>query len=203
MMISTKVGKEIDSARKFGEQLEQIVVSKNQFPIDDRNVLLIAYWALMFDYHKGILSLLQSEFCGAAFALVRPVVEAVVRAHVAVKGLDEDLKRIQNDEYTVNFKQIGPKIDADFGLDHLMENFLNDVTRSALHSYTHSGLLQLGRRFDGNDIKPNYSEGETIEVIRVTTSAIFMVTNLVTKYFGFERDWSRVTDLYVEWGKHS
>jgi hypothetical protein len=202
-MISEKVRKEIDSARHLGEQLEDIVISKNQFPTGDRNVLLIAYWALMFDYHKGILSLLQSKFFGAAFALVRSVVEAVVRAHVALKGSEEDLQRIQNDEYTVNFKQIGAKIDADFGLDHLMENFLNDVTRSALHSYTHSGLLQLGRRFDGNDIKPNYRDEEITEVIRVATSAIFMVTNLVTKHFGFEQDWENVTQLYVEWGKHS
>jgi hypothetical protein len=201
-MISEKVKKELDSARKFGEQLEQLVVSKNQFPSDDRNVLLIAYWALMFDFHKGILSLLQSEFCGSAFALVRPVVEANVRGHVALKGSEEDLQRIQKDDYTVNFKQIGAKIDADFGLDHLMENFLNDVTRKALHSYTHSGLQQLGRRFDGNEIKPNYSDDEIIEVTRVTTSAIFMITNLVTKHFGFEDDWKKVGEMFEEWGKH-
>jgi hypothetical protein len=85
-MTSANVQTEIDGARKFGERVEAIVVSKSQFPTGDRNVLLIAYWALMFDYHKGILSLLQSEFFGAAFALVRPVVEAVVRAHVALKN---------------------------------------------------------------------------------------------------------------------
>lgn len=201
-MIGERVQKEIDSARKFGEQLEEIVVGKNQFPTGDRNVLLVAYWALMFDYHKGILSLLRSEFFGAAFALVRPVVEANVRAHVALKGSEEDLGRIQSDEYTVNFKAIGAKIDAEFGLDHLMENFLNEVTRSALHSYTHSGLLQLGRRFDGHDIKPNYSDDEVIEVIRVTTSAVFMVTNLVTKHFGFEEDWKNVGQMFEGWGKH-
>ena len=201
-MISERVQKAIDSARKFGEQLEEIVVGKNQFPTGDRNVLLVAYWALMFDYHKGILSLLQSEFFGAAFALVRPVVEANVRAHVALKGSEEDLGRIQSDDYTVNFKVIGAKIDADFGLDHLMENFLNEVRRSALHSYTHSGLFQLGRRFHGNDIKPNYSDDEVIEVIRVTTSAVFMVTNLVTKHFGFEEDWKNVGQMFEEWGKH-
>lgn len=182
--------------------MEEIVVGKNQFPTGDRNVLLVAYWALMFDYHKGILSLLRSEFFGAAFALVRPVVEANVRAHVALKGSEEDLGRIQGDEYTVNFKAIGAKIDAEFGLDHLMENFLNEVTRSALHSYTHSGLLQLGRRFDGHDIKPNYSDDEVIEVIRVTTSAVFMVTNLVTKHFGFKEDWKNVGQMFEGWGKH-
>lgn len=121
---------------------------------------------------------------------------------MALKGSEEDLGRIQSDAYTVNFKAIGAKIDADFGLDHLMENFLNEVTRSALHSYTHSGLLQLGRRFDGNDIKPNYSDDEVIEVIRVTTSAVFMVTNLVTKHFGFEEDWKNVGQMFEEWGKH-
>ena len=200
--MSDKIQKELDSARKLGKQLEQVVVSKNQFPIDDRNVLLVAYWALLFDFHKAILSLLQSELFGAAFALVRPVVEANVRSHVVLKCSEEDLKRIQNDDYTVNFKQIGAKIDADFGLDHLMENFLNDVTRNALHSYTHSGILQLGRRFDGNDIKPNYSDDEIIEVVHVATSAIFMVTNLVTKHFGFDEDWKKVGKMFEEWGTH-
>ncbi len=119
-MIGENVNKQIDKARRFGEQLEGIVVSRKQFPAGDRNLLLIAYWALMFDYHKGILSLVQSEFFGAAFALVRPIIEANVRAHIALKGSEGDLRRIQNDEYTVNFKQIGAQIDAQFGLDHLM-----------------------------------------------------------------------------------
>src|SRR5271165_6234242 len=106
-MPTAKVQKEIDCARKFGEQLEEIVVSKDQFPVGDRNVLLIAYWALMFDYHKGILSLLGSEFSGSAFALVRPLVEAVVRAHVTLMGSEEDLVSIQKDEYKVKFKEVG------------------------------------------------------------------------------------------------
>ena len=201
-MPNEKIQKEIDLAQKFGEQLEEIVVSKKQVPNDERNTLLIAYWALMFDYHKGILSCLQTEFFGSAFALVRPVVEAVVRAHIAIKGSEEELAAIQNDDYKVNFREIGPKIDTTFGLEGLMENFLNEVTRSALHSYTHSGLHQLGRRFEGNDLTPNYSDGEITEVISVTASAMFMISNLVTKHFGFDDDWKRVGHLFGEWGKH-
>ena len=30
-----------------------------------------------------------------------------------------------------------------------------------------------------------------------------MVTNLVTKHFGFEQDWKKTTQLYVEWCKRS
>jgi hypothetical protein len=47
-----------------------------------------------------------------------------------------------------------------------------------------------------------YKDDEIVEVIRVTTSAIFMVTNLVTKHFGFEEDWKKVSQMFEEWGKH-
>jgi hypothetical protein len=201
-MISEDIQKRIDSARKFGEELELIVVNKKELPASDRNILLIAYWALLFDYDKGILSLLQAEFFGSAFALCRPVAEAVVRAHLAICGSDEELKALQNDDYRVNFKDIGPRLDAAFGLEGLMQNFLSEKTRSALHSYTHSGVHQLGRRFDGNDLKQSYKDEEIIEVINVTSSAIFMISNLVTKHFGFEDEWKKVGPLYGEWGKH-
>jgi len=201
-MISEKVQKRIDTARKFGEQLELIVVSKQQFPTSDRNNLLIAYWALLFDYDKGILSLLQAEIFGSAFALVRPVMEAVVRAHIVICGSNEELTALQNDDYRVNFKEIGTRIDAAFGLEGLMEKFLNEKTRSALHSYTHSGVHQLGRRFDGSDIKQTYNDGEIIEVVNVTSSAMFMISNLVTKHFGFEDDWKKVGILFGEWDAH-
>jgi hypothetical protein len=199
-MTSERIQSELDSARKFGEQLEHIVVSK-KYSDGERDTLLLAYWELISDFHRGIHALVQKEFFGPAFALVRPVVEGLVRAHVTLMGSDEEIKSLREDRYKVNFKDIGPEIDRAFGLDHMMENFLNEKTRNALHSYTHAGLLQLGRRFESGYVKPNYSDDEIVEVIRVSTSALFMLTNLVTKHFGFEDDWSKVTDLYVDWGK--
>jgi hypothetical protein len=82
---------------------------------------------------------------------------------------------------------------------------LTDLTqaRPLLHSFTHAGLAQLARRFKGNDLIPDYREAEIREVIRVSTSAVFMVNNLVTKHFGFEQEWKENTDLFTEWGKHS
>lgn len=200
-MISNEVQKELDSARKFGELLEQLVISK-KYTDGERDTLLLAYWELVSDFHRGIHALIQNEFFGSAFALVRPVVECFVRAHIALMGSEDDVKSLRDDAYRVNFKEIGPKIDAAFGIGHLMEKFLNDRTREALHSYTHGGLQQLGRRFREGDVRPSYSGEETIEVIRVVTSALFMVTNLLTKHFGFDDDWKHVTEMFVEWGKH-
>ncbi len=84
-MINAKVQKEIDSSRRFGEQLENIVVSKHQFPTGDANVLLIAYWALMFDYHKGTLSLLRLHRSDAR--LVRAIEEALTRIRQGTFGV--------------------------------------------------------------------------------------------------------------------
>src|SRR5882762_2575515 len=79
------VSKELTSAEKIGEQLEELVLKRGQCPDDDRNILLMAYWALIFDFHKAILGLIPKQLCGSAFALARPSVEALVRAHVAVR----------------------------------------------------------------------------------------------------------------------
>jgi hypothetical protein len=176
-------------------------VSRN-YPTGDRNMLLLAYWELVSDFHRGINALIRSEFFASAFALVRPVVESLVRAHVALKGSEADLQRLQADDYRVNLEKIGPWIDAEFGLEGMMERLLNKRTREALHGYTHAGLHQLGRRFDSGYVKPQYGDGELVEVIRVATTALFMMTMLGTKHFGFEDDWKNVNALLDQWSKH-
>jgi len=161
----------------------------------------MGYWALLFDFHKAILSLIPNGLCGSAFALVRPALEALVRAHLAVKGSAADITSLQQDKYRTNFATIGAWIDSEFGTGNLFANFLSHA-RDALHSFTHAGISQLGRRFEGHDLKPTYDEGEIIEVVRVTTSAVWMLTNLVTKHLGFAAEATKAEELYLEWGNH-
>lgn len=107
-----------------------------------------------------------------------------MRSHVAVKGSADDVKGLQEDRYRTNFTTIGPWIDAQFGMDDFFENFLTRA-KSALHSFTHGGVYQLSRRFDGYDLKPHYEDAEITEVIWTCTTAAWMATNLVTKHLGF------------------
>lgn len=46
---------------------------------------------------------------------------------------------------------------------------------TALNSYTHTGLLQLSRRFSGTHVEPQYDEGECIEVVHVITTATVLL----------------------------
>jgi hypothetical protein len=128
-----------------------------------------------------------------------PCVEALVSAHVAVKGSNEDLKKLQDDSYQTDFDKIGQWMDKECATEKLFTNFIGGA-QAALHSFTHVGLSQIGRRFDGHDLRPSYNGGEIVEVIRSTTSVVWMATNLVTMHLGFIEEANKARDLYLEWG---
>jgi hypothetical protein len=172
----------IEHAAKLGQSLEDLVSCKALTMKTDRDFLLVGLWSLTFDYSKGILSLLASKYYASAFALWRPLVEAAVRAHLIFIVSDKDFRRIREDKYTVHFSRVGKQIDKAFGLGHLFENFLKEA-KTFLHSFSHSGMVALRRRFDGNDVVANYREEEIDALIMNTVTAVFMVTNLVTKHF--------------------
>ena len=189
---------EILKASDFGQQIEALVIDKRQCHCSsERERLLLGYWSLLFDYHGGILTLLSHRGYGSAFALVRPTMEAMVRAHLVLICSDADFKQIVDDKYRTDFTMVGKQIDEVCGTR--IDKFLNDA-REALHSFTHSGVSQLSRRFEGDDLQATFSPGEIVEVIRATTSAVFMVTACVTKHFGFEEEWKRCGELFIAWG---
>jgi len=140
-----------------------------------------------------------NKFYGGAFALLRSLVEAQVRAHVVLISSGDVVTSIKEDKYAVNFKQVGGQIDAAFQLNGYFDKFLNGA-RGALHSFTHSGLSQLGRRFNGNDLIAHYEDGEIIEVIHTSTTATWMVTNLVVKHFKFQEEARTIGALFLKWG---
>ncbi|NDQ58418.1 MAG: hypothetical protein GZ088_15230 [Acidipila sp.] len=193
---------EIQHATMLCQKLEDLVVNRKQLPNGYRDRLLSAHWSLLSDYQKSIIALLNHELYGGAFALQRPLVEALIRAHIVLIGDEEEVRKIMSDEYRANFKTVGAQIDTAFNLEGLLDRFLNGV-KGVLHSFTHSGLSQLARRFKKDSLEPNYTDEEIIELIHNSCSAFWMVTNLVTKSFKFDDEASKAQDLYVAWGKET
>jgi hypothetical protein len=188
---------EIENATILGQRHEDLVVRQQNCPADQRNMLLLTCWSLVFDLDKGILCLLRNDLHGSAFALSRPIVEATIRAHLALSCTDENLKKILDDTYRVNYSTVGKEIDGFFKLHGLFDKFLREST-PLLHSFTHSGRAQLARRVDGTNITPRYAESEIGALIRVGSSAAFMATSLVTKHFKFEAEWQSAQQMFVE-----
>ena len=62
------------------------------------------------------------------------------------------------------------------------EGFYDDLKKRAwpaLNSYAHTGMLQLGRRFTGQNVQPNYSDEEIVETTTTVTTCILL---LVAKF---------------------
>lgn len=50
----------------------------------------------------------------------------------------------------------------------------------ALNGYTHTGMLQLGRRFTGRTLEPAYGDGEIVEITTSTTTCLFAFVTSTT-----------------------
>lgn len=194
------VQEEIDRVSRYGRELEELLAKRELRLSGDRDALIVGYLSLLLDYHTAVVTLLPKQVYGAAFALMRPIVEAWVRVHVAKMGSDETVLQLKDDTYRVDFAQVGGEIDKAFGVDFFTKS-LSKAVREALHSYTHSGSFQIARRFDENAIKSRYSDGAILNVIEASTTAVFMAMIVVTKHFGFEEEWRATTKLFSEYNK--
>ena len=173
---------EINRAGRLGVHLEYLVYNKSKegklVAIGKDDDLLMAYWSLVFDFGKGVGCLLHHEFYSAAFALFRPIVEAIVRAGVVLAGTPEDVQKIRRDEFVVNFKKDGAWIDQALGLGTMMDDFLKG-NRELLHSLTHSGTAQLGMRFDGNQIGASVSDPQIAALLGSLTTPFTASESLI------------------------
>jgi len=58
----------------------------------------------------------------------------------------------------------------------------------AMCSYAHSGARQIARRFTNGEVKPSYSDGEILEVLNVTNTAVILLTIAFFKSMGCQRE---------------
>jgi hypothetical protein len=207
------VQSEIERAITLGRKLQDLIVKRQTLTLGisankspDRDKLLAAFWALVVDYHEGMLGPMRDKLYGSAFALLRPTVEALIRAHVVLMGSQGVVNEIITDTYKTNFKTVAAEIDAAFGYKRpgiergLFDKFLNERGRGVLHAFTHSGLPQLGRRFNDHDLDCHFEDEEVINFAHIATSALWMVTNLVAHQFGFNDEAGEADRLFREWG---
>jgi hypothetical protein len=197
---------EINRAALLGQQLEDLVYNKSKegklIAIDKNDDLLMGYWSLIFDYGKGVGCLLHHKFYSPAFALFRPTIEALVRACVVLVGTPDDVLKIRQDEFRVNYKKDGAWIDKALGTGTLLDDFLNG-TKELLHSLTHSGTAQLGMRFDGDQVGVGVSDAQITALLGAASNAAFLITILVAKHFDLRDVADAANKVFWEYGKKS
>ncbi len=201
---------EIERCTTLGRRLQDLLVGKQLTlgmtpeKTPDRDKLLAGYWALIVDYHEGMLGLMNQKLYSSAFALLRPTMEALIRAHVVLFKPQSIVDDIIADKYQTDFRTVGTEIDSAFNYklpgaaEGLFEHFLKD--KNVLHSFTHSGMPQVGRRFNGADLEVNFEDEEVINFAHISTCALALVTILLTNQYGFKAEAKEADRLFVEWG---
>ncbi|MFQ6035376.1 MAG: hypothetical protein ACE5NM_05945 [Sedimentisphaerales bacterium] len=156
------------------------MLHRKGYASQDISNLLAAYTDLALEHHESIYLLIDRKLYGSAFALVRPLFDTFYRAHwVCGCATKEQVHEICNND-SFQFPKMSDmvrSIDEKYASDRFFSS-IKDSSWPAMCSYTHSGLLAICRRFTGNTIKPNYSEGEILEVLNSTNVVIIFVTRL-------------------------
>jgi hypothetical protein len=131
---------------------------------------------------------------------MRPLTEAWLRAHLVVSGDEKVFQSIKDDSYRTNFAQVPKQIDEFFGLEFFGKNLSPEVV-SALHSFTHSGGMQIARRFNGLTFSPSFSDEEKWRLAYISMLALSMTTVLVTKALGFDEEWATANKIFSDHAK--
>jgi hypothetical protein len=160
------------------------LLANHQYQGETGTVIVAGIIDQMIEHHEAILILIRQEKIGSAFAMARLVVEGVYRGLWINKGAtEEQVKRFEKeDKIDLRMIDLAKANDQTYQLGKQKDFFEDFKNRSwdALNSYTHTGMMQLGRRYTGQQLQPAYTEQQVYEI---TTTLTTLVLVLVSYFF--------------------
>lgn len=161
------------------------ILSRHGYPSDLRTVIVAGSIDQMIEHHESMLLLIRKGKVGSAFALARSIVESMYRGlWVNFCATEAQLQRFERkDELPVNMTEMALAIDEKYRGEGFFAD-LKNRSWPALCSYTHTGMLQLGRRFTGQNVQPFYSDGEIVEATSTVTTCVLL---LVGKFLAVQK----------------
>ena len=159
------------------------ILAQHDYPDDSRTVIVIGLLATMVEHHRAMLLLIRNGRVGSAFALARSIVESMYRGMwINACASNEQIQQFEGDDkFPVNMPDMAKAIDEAYRANGFFED-LRKRGWAALCSYTHSGMLQLGRRFREHKVQPNYDEREIYEATITVTTCILLLAGKFLAY---------------------
>jgi len=174
---------------------------------------LLAYVDLTLEHYAAIWLLRERELFGSAFALVRPLYDIMLRAlWIGAKATDEQVEQASRDE--LNWRRIelfdeikeayfGQQALKDAELAQLADEFFQEQRNlmKVLHSYTHPGVRQLGRRFTGYQVKPKFSEADIAQGLNLANNALMCLMQGFFVIMQAKRESDEIRALIMQYSK--
>jgi hypothetical protein len=174
MPVSAAVERELKSAEAAILEVKKIL-NGNKYTDEEYSTVVVGFIAQGIEHHEALILLTRSGLTGSAFALVRSIVEGLARGvwFTVCANQTQVLKFRNEDQIDQTFGEMSDAIDAQCGIDFFHD--FKDRSWKTLNSYTHTGILQIGRRFTGHDLVPSYRDSEITEMMRVSTTCILLI----------------------------
>ena len=168
-------------------------LTRHDYTADMGTVLVIGAVDQALEHHEAIWLLHSRKLNGSAMAMIRLVYDAMFRAlwlNACAKA--EQIEQAAQDE--LNWLRIPVRDDikrAYFGgavedpakAAELDKVFGKEIWKT-LSSYTHSGSLQLTRRFTFNQVQPHYTDHELAQAFSRATDTLMFCSVLLLKSLG-------------------
>jgi uncharacterized protein DUF6988 len=165
-----------------------------------RIVLAATFISMAMSHHKSILVLLQVDgLVGSAFALFRPLVEAIYRGlFTAFLANDSQVEKIRiGEESYPRFSDLAKSLDGLPNTDGFFSAY-SGKTWSTLCGYTHTGLEQLCQRIDSNGIiKANYDLANINQMVNSSTAVLVVGALSLLELEGKQQAWSAISQRYM------
>ena len=146
-----------------------------EFEASDRNRVSGALFDIAHDHAKAIVVLLENKIYASVYALARPLFESFVRAAwVQHCASDDDIAHlIKKDKFKLNFGQMLDAVEKNRQWEETLTQVKRGVWKS-MHSYTHSGLQLISRRFKDEFLEHNFDELEIIGLLQLVALISFL-----------------------------
>ena len=128
-----------DSAERVNVELSRVL--SGEYPDDRRVTITLAYCNLAMDHHTAIILLFRHRLDGSGLALVRPVFEAMLRAHWVVgcaKDAEVEARLAEDADFDIMSRVDTNRIDAAFQADGFFRQAKTDAWK-AMNAYTQFG----------------------------------------------------------------
>ena len=196
----------IDHLKKVESVVAQAnsILAQHTYPDDTRTVMVVGLLSTMIEHHRSMMELIGKGFVGSSFALARSIVESMYRGMwINACATAQQLQVFETDDkFPVNMPDMAKAIDAAYKANGFFEN-LRVRGWAALCSYTHSGMLQLGRRFTGTKVVPSYDEREIYEATTTVSTCILLLAGKFLAYQNYAADCTAVEALAQTYGPAS
>lgn len=137
-------------------------------PSDERTMLAVGCLDMTLEFQAAIASLYSSGLHGAMLALLRALTESMVRGlwllHCAT---DAELLRFKEKGIKKEFGVLVQEVESKLQVSApTLTNFKNFAYK-ALNDFTHTGFVQVSRRYGQDSVGANYPEKELKQALMI------------------------------------